>query len=266
MLDGGTTEDGQPYLVMEYVDGQPITDFCAARRAGDPRSAWRCSGRCAAPCSTPIRTWSSTATSSRRTCWSTADGVPKLLDFGIAKLLASGVEADRRPTATMLPMMTPEYASPEQVKGETVTTASDVYSLGVLLYELLTGRRPYRFNSLPEIAQAICESEPTRPSAAVDLDETDGSRLPAGVAVTGFPAGTTTDRLRKHLKGDLDNIVLMAMRKEPARRYASVEQLSDDIARYLAALPVRARSDTFQVPVPGSSCGGTGFRLRRPVC
>ena len=181
-----------------------------------------------------------------------------MLDFGIAKpldperlfLTIDGTHPDAR-------LMTPEYASPEQIKGEAVTTASDVFALGVLLYELLTGRRPYRLSSrsLPEIARAICEEEPTRPNAVVDIDEIAGVPLQAW-AVTGFPVGTTTDKLRKHLEGDLDNIVLMAMRKEPARRYASAEQLSDDIARYLAALPVRARSDTLQ-SLRGSSSGGT---------
>ena len=156
-------------------------------------------------------------------------GVPKLLDFGIAKLLASGVDPDLAPTATVLPMMTPEYASPEQVKGQTVTTASDVYSLGVLLYELLAGRRPYEVqtDSLEAIVQAVCQTEPRAPSEAV----TDGGRA-AGPA----PAS--------ELRGDLDTIVLKALRKEPERRYRTAHELSEDLRRHLEGLPVTARADT----------------------
>jgi non-specific serine/threonine protein kinase/serine/threonine-protein kinase len=147
-----------------------------------------------------------------------ADGAPKLLDFGIAKLL----RADEAPaTLTGLPLMTPEYASPEQVKGEPVTTASDIYSLGVLLYELLARRRPYEIKTRApeEVARVVCQVEPRRPSAVAP------------------PA------LARQLAGDLDAIALKALRKEPQRRYASVQELSEDLGRHLAALPVRARGD-----------------------
>ncbi len=154
----------------------------------------------------------------------TKEGEPKLLDFGIAKLLDPETPMAGEQTLTFAAAMTPEYASPEQVRGETMTTASDVYSLGVILYELLTGQRPHRIKnrSAAEIARVISEQEPARPST--------------GVAKSG--------KNSKLLKGDLDNIVLKAMRKEPQRRYASVEQFSEDITRHLSSLPVIARPDT----------------------
>src|SRR6266446_3552926 len=154
----------------------------------------------------------------------TKEGEPKLLDFGIAKLLDPETPMAGEQTLTFAAAMTPDYASPEQVRGETMTTASDVYSLGVILYELLTGQRPHRIKnrSAAEIARVISEQEPARPST--------------GVAKSG--------KNSKLLKGDLDNIVLKAMRKEPQRRYASVEQFSEDITRHLSSLPVIARPDT----------------------
>ena len=146
----------------------------------------------------------------------TKEGVPRLLDFGIAKLVTSGTSAEK--TRTGLRPLTPEYASPEQIRGENITTASDVYGLGVLLYELLTGNKPYRLagQTPAEMERLICGGEPERPSAA---------------------AG-------RRLRGDLDNIILMAMRREPQRRYGSVEQFSEDIRRHLDGLPVIARPDT----------------------
>src|SRR5262249_48929435 len=148
-------------------------------------------------------------------------------DFGIAKLVTPEHSAGGAGgTVTALRLMTPEFASPEQVRGETITTATDVYSLGVLLYEILTGRRPYRVNRLnvAEMDRAICAEEPERPSDAAVVRQ-------------------TPEKLRRRLRGDLDNIVLMAMRKDPKRRYSSVEQLSEDIRRHLEGLPVMARPD-----------------------
>src|SRR5262249_53622178 len=175
----------------------------------------------------------------------------KLLDFGIAKLLTPGNE--RGDTTLAAPrVMTPDYASPEQARGDQITTASDVYSLGVLLYELLTGHRPYRVStsSPVEIIQVICEQEPDKPSTAVARIETlptaDGD---SEITVTPESVSRARDsephKLRRQLEGDLDNIVLKAMRKEAQRRYASAEQFSEDIRRYLEGLPVSARKDTF---------------------
>ena len=171
----------------------------------------------------------------------TADGTPKLLDFGIAKLLnPAGGDQLAEQTATAAGMMTPVYASPEQIRGQSVTTASDVYSLGVLLYQLLTGHRPYRITSqlAHEIINAILEQEPEKPSTV--------SRDEANETTAGARLSASTRRLvpASHLKGDIDNIVLKAMRKEPERRYASVDQLSNDISRHLEGRPVIARKDT----------------------
>ena len=166
----------------------------------------------------------------------TPEGEPKLLDFGIAKLLDSEDAPSSGQTLTLQGVMTPEFASPEQVAGGSITTASDVYSLGVVLYKLLTGQSPYRTrtNRPEEIARAITEQEPTRPSTAI---------LKLAAAPNHESPFTIHDS--RSLRGDLDNIVLMAMRKEPARRYTSVGQFSEDIRRHLEGLPVRARKDTF---------------------
>lgn len=162
----------------------------------------------------------------------TPEGEPKLLDFGIGKLLKAGPDF-LAVTMTVAPIMTPEYASPEHIRGEPVTTASDIYSLGVLLYELLSGQRPYKLTTRQpeEMAKIICETEPVRPSSAV---------------AKGNANSKLTVRNSRILAGDLDNIVLMAMRKEPARRYASAAQLSEDIRRHLAGMPVIARRDTLR--------------------
>jgi non-specific serine/threonine protein kinase/serine/threonine-protein kinase len=230
ILDGGSSDEGQPYLVMEYVEGEAIDAYCAARSLGTRRRLELFRTVCGA-----VHYAHQNLVVHRdlkpQNVLVTADGQPKLLDFGIAKLLAAGVDPDHAPTATLLPLMTPAYASPEQVRGRPVTTASDVYSLGVLLYELLTGRRPYAasLDSLERLLEAVCDTEPQAPSAMVRSGPRDASRP------TASPA---------ELRGDLDTIVLKALRKEPERRYLSVQELSDDVRRHLEGQPVLARADT----------------------
>jgi non-specific serine/threonine protein kinase/serine/threonine-protein kinase len=226
LLDGGHTDDGRPYFVMEYVDGESVREYCERRglTVTDRIALFRTV--CAAVqhahqnliVHRDIKASNIVVTDA---------GVPKLLDFGIAKLL----DAERTDMGTAatdtVHAMTPEYASPEQIRGEPVTTATDVYSLGVLLYELLAGRRPYETQGhrADEIARAVCDTEPPAPSNTV--------------------ADRDAGRLTRRLRGDLDTIVLMAMRKDPRRRYGSVEQLSADLGRHLEGRPVTAQRDTF---------------------
>ena len=226
LIDGGTTDDGLPYFVMEYVKGNPLTAYTETQAPSltDRLTLFRkiCAAVTYAHQNLVIH-----RDLKPSNILVTADGEPKLLDFGIAKLLDTNDEAAFL-TIPELRAMTPEYASPEQIKGGAITTASDIYSLGVLLFELLTGERPYRLETHTpgEIAQAVTEQEPTRPSTVIS--KTLGGELSN----------------HKSLRGDLDNIVLMAMRKEPMRRYASVSQFSEDIRRHIEGHPVLAHKDT----------------------
>ncbi len=220
LLDGGTAE-GIPYLVMEYIEGVPITKYVTDKNLSIPERLRLVRSVCSA-----VQYAHSKLVVHRdlkpANILVSADGVVKLLDFGVAKLLdPSAIEASH--TSAML--MTPDYASPEQIRGEAVTTTGDVYSLGIVLYEVLTGERPYRVTgqSPLEMERLICLTEPRRPS--------DVEIVPR--------------RLRRTLTGDLDNIVLMALRKDASRRYQSAEHLAEDIRRYLEGKPVQARPDTF---------------------
>ena len=223
LLDGGSTDGGVPFFAMEYIEGQPIDTYADRHGLTVEERIGLFLQVCVAV------TYAHQHLVVHRdikplNILVTSEGTPKLLDFGIAKVLHAGAD-EATSTVTGLRLLTPEYASPEQVEGQHATTASDVYSLGVVLYELLTGRSPYgpRSRSPRDVVDAVRTTDPERPSA-----------------VGG------TEKLRRRLRGDLDVILLTALRKESARRYQSVEQFSGDLRRHLDGLPVRARPDTFR--------------------
>ena len=251
LLDGGTTEDGRPYIVMEYVEGTPITDYCDRHRltTGERLRLFRTVCAAVQHAHQNLVVHRDLKPSNILVA---PDGEPKLLDFGIAKVLnpeLSVLSPGR--TRTEWRMLTPDYASPEQIRGEKLTTTSDIYSLGIVLYELLTGHRPYRASGAPhELARVICEQEPTKPSTVVNRVEivTDvdaGSKITITPESVSRARDTLPDKLRRGLSGDLDNIIMMALRKEPQRRYESAAQFSADIRRHLDGLPVIARKSTF---------------------
>ncbi|NNF59162.1 MAG: serine/threonine protein kinase, partial [Rhodothermaceae bacterium] len=255
LLDGGLHADGRPYFCMEYVEGEPITAYCDARALPVEARLRLFEDVCAA-----VRYAHQNLVVHRDLKPSnilvTTEGTVKLLDFGIAKLLDD--EADGLLTRTGERVLTPAYAAPEQVRGAPVTTATDVYALGVVLYELLTGRRPHTSDTADraEVEQAILTTEVERPSTAIGrthTTETGAGRktlAPEGVA---HVRDTTPERLKRQLRGDLDTIVLKALRKEPERRYASAEGLLNDLRALRANQPIAARPDT------------VGYRLRKYV-
>jgi non-specific serine/threonine protein kinase/serine/threonine-protein kinase len=227
LLEGGTTDEGRPYFAMEYIEGEPI-DVYAASRALDTAARLRLFEQVCAAVEYAHRNLVVHRDIKPGNILVTAAGTPKLLDFGIAKLLPEAAAPEAASPETMgltqagLRLMTPEYASPEQVRGEPITTATDVYSLGGVLYQLLAGQAPHRFPSATpaEMERAVCETDARPPSQV------------AGAAVA------------RQLRGDLDTIVLKALAKDPRQRYASVEQLSADIRRHLDGLPIQARPQT----------------------
>ncbi len=258
LLDGGTTEDGFPYFVMEYVEGEPLDRYCH-RRGLSVRERLEMFRKVCSAVHLAHQNLIVHRDLKPGNILVGADGEPKLLDFGIAKPLDAASASAPEMTSGGVQPMTVAYASPEQVGNKAITTASDVYSLGVVLYELLTGRRPYRpsSNKWLDLVRAIEEQEPRKPSAAIDHAPLP---RPATTSTVGDP-NTDTDTLapesrqprpaidrralRRHLAGDLDSIVLTALHKEPGRRYASAEQFSADIKRHLIGLPVTARKITF---------------------
>ena len=226
LLDGGTTSEGLPYFVMEYVDGQPIDEYCRAHELPLDQRLRLFRQVCAAV------TYAHQHLVVHRdikpsNILITSDGAPKLLDFGIARLLDAREDGEATETAFSARAMTPQYASPEQLRGERVTTVSDVYALGVLLYELLTGARPYELSGkTPEQGrQIVAETDVAPPSTTAARRGDDG--------------------VARRLRGDLDAIVTTAMRKNPAERYGSVALLDDDVRRHMEGLPVIARGDSW---------------------
>src|SRR5262245_30934785 len=229
-LEGGATADGKPYYVMENITGRRIDDYCDNRRLTVVERLKLFLDVCAAVQYAHQRLIIHRDIKPSNILV-TEDGTVKLLDFGIAKLLDPELMDRTVETRTHERLMTPEYASPEQIRGQQITTATDVYSLGVVLYELLCGRRPYSFDrrSWEEIERMVCRDEPLRPSDAFSVATTakyaEKSTQPIGPETTGESRDVAIGRLRQRLANDLDNIAMMALRKEPERRYGSVEQL-----------------------------------------
>jgi serine/threonine-protein kinase len=247
LLDGGVTDSGQPYLVMEYVEGEPIDRYCDRHRLPVEARLALFLAICDA-----VQHAHQNLVVHRdlkpANILVNRDGIPKLVDFGIAKLITPG----ERPRATMPQerRLTPEYASPEQVTGRPITTSSDVYSLGVILYELLCGHQPYRFptRTPAEIERVVAEGPAPPPSEAVtstERTEREGADEASTPDAVARARSVRPEALARRLRGELDTIVLMALRKEPERRYASVDHLAADVRRHLAGLPVSAHRDTF---------------------
>ena len=232
LIDGGVLEDDRLWFALEYVDGEILTDWCDAHKAGLDQRLELFEQIC-----TAVQYAHSRLVVHRDikpgNILVTADGTVKLLDFGIAKLLAEDGPPDSPLTEVGFCAMTPEYAAPEQIRREQVSTATDVHALGMVLYELLTGIHPYQWaqDSREQLSRAICDTLPNAPSLQIKDDDTD-------------KPGIRPATWRRRLRGDLDTIILKALAKEQARRYSSVEALAADLQRYREGLPVQARRDS----------------------
>ncbi|MEP6923258.1 MAG: protein kinase [Pyrinomonadaceae bacterium] len=270
LLDAGTTEDKIPFLAMEYVDGLPIDVYCNKHDL-DLTQRLELFRKVCATVNFAHRNLVVHRDLKPSNILVTEEGIPKLLDFGISKILVTELENSNAATITRLGVMTPSYASPEQLRSESVTTATDVYSLGVILYELLSGHRPFerQENDLKSIYQAVIEIDPPPPSSLIEtISKSSKEKTEAKTRIKPVEISETPTRIQafdkntkqgkshqtnpqkinlssNSLRGDLDNIVLKALRKEPERRYSSAENLSEDIRRHLEGLPVTARPNTF---------------------
>ncbi|MEZ5429100.1 MAG: protein kinase [Pyrinomonadaceae bacterium] len=238
-LDGGMTADDLPFYAMEFVEGEFIDDYCRRKNLDVEQRLELFRKVCEA-----VQYAHQQLVIHRdlkpRNILVTKDGTPKLLDFGIGKILSENEAPEEAGTATAWGMMTPAYAAPEQIRGERIGTTGDIYSLGVILFELLTGEKPYKTDSKSqlEIQKAILETDPPKPSSVGNRE------LPIA---DSEETGNRKSRVKNpKLKGDLDNIILKALRKDPGRRYVSVQQFSEDLRRHLMGLPVSARPLTWK--------------------
>jgi eukaryotic-like serine/threonine-protein kinase len=253
LLDAGTTDDQIPFLAMEYVEGLPIDEFCDRHELELSERLDLFRKVCAAV-NFAHRNLVVHRDLKPSNILVNEEGIPKLLDFGISKILSAELDQANAATVTRLGVMTPSYASPEQLQNKSVTTATDIYSLGVILYELLSGHRPFEASEddLKEIYKAVIENDPAPPSMAIS---DFGFRISDFESKAGFVPNSTNNQNKqtnpkseirnpKSLRGDLDNIVLKALRKEPERRYSSADNLAEDIHRHQRGLPVTARPNT----------------------